>query len=89
MRLLNACETLVFMGEYAGFRFSTEGRLFERYGYLGAVEHRRVYAVYVGKVGGFRGLFGEAGVEAVFLGGRVEAHMLGVGGGLRRVAWQG
>ncbi len=79
----HAYETLVFMGEYAGFHFSTEERLFERYGYPKAEEHRKAHAAFIAKTEEFRRLLRDAGLDAaiemvVYLADWTRGHILGM-----------
>ncbi len=79
----HAYETLVFMGEYAGFHFSTEERLFNRYGYPKAEEHRKAHAAFIARTEEFRRLLRDTGLDAaiemvVYLADWTRGHILGM-----------
>lgn len=81
-RAAHAYEALHFMREYAGFHFSTEERLFDRYGYPRADEHRMQHAWFIKKVDDLNNVLKEAGPHAsiemmAFLAEWVKNHILG------------
>ncbi len=78
-----AFEAVNFMKEYSVFHFGTEERLFEKYGYPGAEEHRRQHAYFIKEVEGFANQLREgAGLDTAlemlgFLAHWIRVHIQG------------
>ncbi len=91
-------EALAFMREYAGFHFTTEERLMERYGYPRLEEHRRQHTWFIAETERLANLLRGEGLEAaietmLFLARWTEEHIKRIdrdyGLWIRRVAGRG